>query len=208
MASPITSVTRDTIVVQPPTLVYCILPVRPSATAPGGWWTVTVADRQGVTMTVDLAASAVPTYECCHAALRRATGHPFRYLPVEPQTASTVVAQTRAYGGVYCKRSVWRHFPISKCRASSSMMTKPSMMRRGPGAMTPGYAAVRQPHPRVERKQADRVRYHDGRRSRYRGQWQVTVQYLLTGLAVNVKRMVTLLHPRGHSRSCSRCTPS
>jgi hypothetical protein len=63
--------------------------------------------------------------------------------------------------------------------------------------MTPGYAAVRQPHPRVERKQADRVWYHDGHRSRYQGQWRVTVQYLLTGLAMNVKRMVTLLRPQG-----------
>jgi transposase len=64
-------------------------------------------------------------------------------------------------------------------------------------ATTPGYAAVRQQHPRVERKLADIVRYHDGRRSRYRGQWRVQVQYLLTGLVVNVKRMVKLLRPQG-----------
>jgi hypothetical protein len=144
--------------------------VLPSATAPGGWWTVTEVDRQGVTVTVDLEAEALQTYERFQAALLRETGSPFRYLPVEPQTAPTVVAQARAYGGVCCKRSVWRHCPRSGGRVSSSMMTRPSMMRRGPGAMTPGYVAVRQPHPRVERKQADRVRYHDGRRSRYRGQ--------------------------------------
>ena len=64
-------------------------------------------------------------------------------------------------------------------------------------ATTPGYAAVRQQHPRVERKLADIVRYHDGRRSRYRGQWRVQVQYLLTGLVVNVKRMVKLLRRQG-----------
>jgi hypothetical protein len=64
-------------------------------------------------------------------------------------------------------------------------------------AKTPGYAAVRQQHPRVERKLADRVRYHDGRRSRYWGQWRVKVQYLLTGLVVNVKRMVKRLRPQG-----------
>jgi hypothetical protein len=64
-------------------------------------------------------------------------------------------------------------------------------------AKTPGYAAVRQQHPRVERKLADMVRYHDGRRSRYWGQWRVKVQYLLTGLVVNVKRMVKLLRPQG-----------
>lgn len=60
-------------------------------------------------------------------------------------------------------------------------------------ATTPDYTAVRQQHPRVERKLADIVRYHGGRRSRYRGQWRVQVQYLLTGLVVNVKRMVKLL---------------
>lgn len=64
-------------------------------------------------------------------------------------------------------------------------------------AKTPGYAVVRQQHPRVERKLADIVRYHGGRRSRYRGQWRVQVQYLLTGLVVNVKRMVKLLRPQG-----------
>lgn len=64
-------------------------------------------------------------------------------------------------------------------------------------AKTPGYAAVRQQHPRVERKLADRVRYHDGRRSRYWGQWRLKVQYRLTGLVVNVKRMVKLLRPQG-----------
>ena len=64
-------------------------------------------------------------------------------------------------------------------------------------ATTPGYAAVRQQHPRVERQWADIVRYHDGRRSRYRGPWRVKVQYLLTGLVVNVKRMVKLLDAHG-----------
>ena len=64
-------------------------------------------------------------------------------------------------------------------------------------ATTPRYAAVRQQHPRVERKLADMVRYHDGRRSRYRGQWRVQMPYLLTGLVVNAKRMVKLLRPQG-----------
>jgi transposase len=62
-------------------------------------------------------------------------------------------------------------------------------------ATTAPYAAVRQQHPRVERKLADIVRYHDGRRCRYRGQWRGQVQYLLTGLVVNAKRMVKLLGP-------------
>jgi hypothetical protein len=64
-------------------------------------------------------------------------------------------------------------------------------------AATDRYAAVRRQHPRVERKLADIVRYHGGRRSRYRGQWRVKIQYLLTGLVVNVKRMVKLLYPAG-----------
>ena len=64
-------------------------------------------------------------------------------------------------------------------------------------ATTAPYAAVRQQHPRVERQLADIVRYHHGRRCRYRGQWRVQVQYLLTGLVVNVKRMVKLLGPAG-----------
>jgi Transposase DDE domain len=64
-------------------------------------------------------------------------------------------------------------------------------------AATDRYAAVRRQHPRVERKLADIVRYHGGRRSRYRGQWRVKIQYLLTGLVVNVKRMVKLLCPAG-----------
>lgn len=64
-------------------------------------------------------------------------------------------------------------------------------------ATPPRYAAVRQHPPRVERKLADIVRYHDGRRCRYRGLWRVKIQYLLTGLVVNAKRMVKLLCPQG-----------
>ena len=62
---------------------------------------------------------------------------------------------------------------------------------------TPSYAAVRKHHPRVERKLADLVRYHDGCRCRYRGQRRVKVQYLLTALVVNVKRMVKRRCPMG-----------
>lgn len=63
-------------------------------------------------------------------------------------------------------------------------------------ATTEDYTAVRQQHPRIERKLADIVRYHGGRRSRYWGLERVKVQYLLTGMAVNIKRMVKLLFPR------------
>jgi hypothetical protein len=62
-------------------------------------------------------------------------------------------------------------------------------------ATTAPYAAVRQQHPRGDRKLADLVRYHDGRRCRSRGQWRVPVQSLLTGLVVHVKRRVKRLGP-------------
>jgi transposase len=58
---------------------------------------------------------------------------------------------------------------------------------------TPGYQQVRREHRAIERKLAEIVRQHDGRRSRYRGRARNRIQYLLTGLVVNVKRMVRLL---------------
>jgi transposase len=60
---------------------------------------------------------------------------------------------------------------------------------------TEAYALVRQKHSKVERKLAEIIRYHQGRRTRYRGQWRVSIQYLMTALVVNVKRMVKLLFP-------------
>lgn len=71
-------------------------------------------------------------------------------------------------------------------------------------AATDRYAEVRRQHPRVERKLADIVRYHGGRHCRYWGQGRVKIQYLLTGLVVNVKRMVKLLCPAG--ASCALAT--
>ena len=60
-------------------------------------------------------------------------------------------------------------------------------------AQTPAYRAVRREHPAIERKLAEIVRRHDGRRARYRGRARSRIQYLLTGLVVNVKRMVRLV---------------
>jgi transposase len=54
------------------------------------------------------------------------------------------------------------------------------------------YRAVRREHPRIERKLGEMARWHRGRRARYRGQAKVLVQGLLTGLVVNVKRIVAL----------------
>jgi hypothetical protein len=90
MAFQITSFVRKKIVVYPLTIFWHILHVLPSYTAPGCCcWTVTVADRQGVSVTVDLEAEALQTYERFQAALLRETGSPFRYLPIEPRAVPT-----------------------------------------------------------------------------------------------------------------------
>jgi len=60
-------------------------------------------------------------------------------------------------------------------------------------AQTAEYHAVRREHPRIERKVADLIRWHNGRQVRYRGRLRVKVQYLLTAVVVNCKRMVKLL---------------
>jgi hypothetical protein len=60
-------------------------------------------------------------------------------------------------------------------------------------AEPPLYRAVRRAHPAIERKLAEIVRRHAGRRARYRGRARSRIQYLLTGLVVNVKRMVRLV---------------
>lgn len=99
--------------------------------------------------------------------------------------------------------SVWG-VPCAQCLSTLSPKTGRSVIKNdyraeyaAARAATPAYAAVRQQHPRVERQMADIVRYHHGRRARYRGQWRVQMQYLLTGLVVNVKRMAKLLRPQG-----------
>jgi transposase len=60
-------------------------------------------------------------------------------------------------------------------------------------AQTAAYAAVRRRHPAIERKLAELVRRHDLRHARYRGRRRVLYQGLLTGLVVNLKRIVRLL---------------
>ncbi len=60
-------------------------------------------------------------------------------------------------------------------------------------AQTERYQEVRREHPKVERKLAEIVQRHGGRRARYRGRWRVKVQYLLLGLVVNIKRLVKRL---------------
>jgi transposase len=60
-------------------------------------------------------------------------------------------------------------------------------------AQTVAYHEVRREHPRIERKLADLIRWHNGRRVRYRGRLRVKIQYLLTAVVVNCKRIVKLL---------------
>jgi transposase len=60
-------------------------------------------------------------------------------------------------------------------------------------AQTAAYHAVRREHPRIERKLAELVRWHAGRRVRYRGRVRVKIQYVLTAIVVHCKRMVKLL---------------
>jgi transposase len=55
------------------------------------------------------------------------------------------------------------------------------------------YKQVRKEHPAVERKLGELVRWHNGRRVRYRGRLRVKVQYLLLGIVANCKRFLRLL---------------
>lgn len=59
---------------------------------------------------------------------------------------------------------------------------------------SPQYAAVRHEHPKVERKLGEVMNRHGGRRARYRGRWKVLIQELMACTAVNVKRLVRLVH--------------
>lgn len=59
-------------------------------------------------------------------------------------------------------------------------------------AQTAAYRQVRKEHPAIERKLSELVRRHDLRQARYRGLSKVLRQALLTGVAVNVKRLVKL----------------
>jgi transposase len=69
-------------------------------------------------------------------------------------------------------------------------------------AQTEAYRQVRQQHPKIERKLAEIIRYHEGRRTRFRGSWQVAIQYLMTALVVNLKRMVKLLRSPAQAVGC------
>lgn len=64
-------------------------------------------------------------------------------------------------------------------------------------AETAAYQAVRREHSAIERKLGEMVRWHRARRARYRGQGRVLLQGLLTGVVVNIKRLVSLVGALG-----------
>lgn len=62
-----------------------------------------------------------------------------------------------------------------------------------PRAQTAAEQEVRRQQPRIERQLAAIIRGHDGRGERYRGRLRLKMQYLLTAVVVNCKRIVKLL---------------
>jgi transposase len=60
-------------------------------------------------------------------------------------------------------------------------------------ATTDKYNQIRKEHPAIERKLNELVRWHDGRRVRYRGRLRAKAQYLILAVVVNCKRIVRLL---------------
>jgi transposase len=60
-------------------------------------------------------------------------------------------------------------------------------------AQSEPYKEVKKQHPRIERKLSEIIRWHGGRRVRYRGRVRVKIQYFLTAVVVNCKRLVKLI---------------
>ncbi len=63
-------------------------------------------------------------------------------------------------------------------------------------AQSERYAEVRKMHPAIERKLNEFVRHHGGRRARHRGLDRVLIEKIMTGFAINLKRIVKLLGGR------------
>lgn len=121
------------------------------------------------------------------------------------QTTRTRHRDSKDHGWQY-------HFRTSQCRACPlRAQCLPQGAKRGrqvsqndyqaqyeaarQRATTDDYQKVRKLHSAIERKLNELVRWHDGRRVRYRRRLRVQVQYLLLAVVVNCKRMVRLLHP-------------
>jgi transposase len=109
------------------------------------------------------------------------------------------------------KNHAWQyHFRASQCRAcplrAQCVTTKNQSGRQvsqndyqaqyeaaRQRATTDEYQQIRKEHPAIERKLNELVRWHQGRRVRYRGRLRVQVQYLVLAVVVNCKRIVRLL---------------
>jgi transposase len=83
--------------------------------------------------------------------------------------------------------------PKTKARAVSKNEYAADYAAAKAKAQTAAFQEVRREHPAIERKLAEMVRRHDLRHARYRGQPKVLYQGLITGLVVNLKRIVRLL---------------
>ena len=87
MAFQITSFMQEKVIVHPPTIFCRILHVLPSTAAPECRWAVTVADGQGVTVTVDLSTEELQTYERFQAGAAAGNREP---LPLSAHRTATI----------------------------------------------------------------------------------------------------------------------
>ena len=70
---------------------------------------------------------------------------------------------------------------------------EPDLQAARAKAQTAAYAEVRREHPAIERKLGELLRRHGARQARYRTRGRVLLQQLITGLVVNIKRVVKLV---------------
>src|SRR5262249_48665218 len=110
----------------------------------------------------------------------RDTGWQFRFARPAcaacPLQAQCVAGLPQTTGRVVIKNHHEREYQAARARAQ-----------------TEAYRAARREHPAIERKLGEMVRWHRARWARYGGQGKVWLQGLLTGLVVNVKRLVSLV---------------
>jgi transposase len=74
-------------------------------------------------------------------------------------------------------------------------------------AKTPEYQETRRTHPKIERKLNEMARHHNARRARFRGLPKVLIQAALTGLTVNIKRIVKLFGQRAQAAAEALALP-
>ena len=97
-----------------PTIWCTVQRVQPSPPWQRAGVAVTVADREGTAVTITLTASDLDTYASFQAAVLRATGHPFRYLPVTAPQRSPVAEPTWL-------AQIAGHLPVAMLRKLTSV---------------------------------------------------------------------------------------